>query len=325
MPNIMINSYCNLKCPYCFADNEITDCSTKNMSVEDFEKIIEWHKNNDIRVIRIIGGEPTLHPNFIDFLYRILGDSFFEGIHIFTNMTFNEEVKTALIDFSTEKRLSFLPNFNEECVIGQKYNLVKKNIKIFSDLGCIDTIGINIYKHDYNFEIPLNMALELNIPRIRWALVTPNFKIDESFNVKKYFNGYFDTLVRFFKMCNERKLENHQDCNSIPMCSFTDKQLRQILSVNPKLFSKELACDVVLDINPQMEAFRCFGLSEDYKMKLNSKIKMESYIDILREETKEIESKLLFDECSSCETYKFNNNKSCACINYRKWKKGESK
>lgn len=41
MPNIMINSYCNLKYPYCFADNEITDCNTKkNMSVEDFAEEI---------------------------------------------------------------------------------------------------------------------------------------------------------------------------------------------------------------------------------------------------------------------------------------------
>lgn len=320
MANIMINSYCNLKCPYCFADNEISDCGVKNMSIDDFEKIIEWHKNNNMRSIRIIGGEPTLHPNFIDFIYRILGDEFFEGIHIFSNMTFNDEVKTALIDFSTEKRLSFLPNFNEEIVIGSKYNLVKKNIKIFTELGCIDTLGINIYKHDYDFSIPLNMAVDLGIKCIRWALVTPNFEITKEFNVKSYFNGYFDTLIRFFKMCNERFLSNHQDCNSIPMCSFTDSQLRQIVSINPKIFSKELACEVVLDVNPQMEAFRCFGLSEDYRMKLNPKTKIETYMDVIEEETKEIESKLLFDECATCETYKYNGDRSCACINYRKWK-----
>ncbi|MGL5715508.1 MAG: radical SAM protein [Paraclostridium sp.] len=321
----MINSYCNLKCPYCFADNEITDCSTKNMSINDFEKIIEWHKLNNERVIRIIGGEPTLHPNFTDMLYRIMADDFIEGVHVFSNMTFNEEVKTALIDFSTEKRLSFLPNFNEEFVIGPKYDLVKKNIKIFASLGCIETLGINIYKHDYDFDLPLNLAVEYGIKDIRWAITVPNETIDDDFNVKGYFNGYYETMIRFFKTCNLLKLNNHQDCNSIPMCSFTDSQVVSLLKHNPKLFSKDLSCGVVLDVNPKMEAFRCFGLSEDFKIKLNHKSTFGFYKTLIEEETLAIEEKLLFTDCLSCEVYKYNGNRSCACINYRKNKKRGSK
>lgn len=320
MPNIMINSYCNLKCPYCFADNEITDCSTKNMSIDGFEEIIEWHHLNKLDGIRIIGGEPTLNPNFIDFIYRILADDKIKHLHIFSNMTFGEEVKNALIDFQTEKSLSFLPNFNEAIVIGQKYDLVKKNIKIFSNLGNIQTLGINIYKHNYDFADFFELAEDCNIKDIRWSLVTPNFKITKDFNVKKYFNEYFDTLIKFFKICNEKKMNNHQDCNSIPMCSFSDSQIKQFLLHKPDLFAKHLACDVVLDINPNLEVFRCFGLSEDYKEKLNKKIKIEQYCEILKNETAKLEKKILFEDCIECEIYKLNNNSSCSCINYRKEK-----
>lgn len=318
MPNIMINSYCNLKCPYCFADNEITDCSTKNMSVEDFKKIIKWHKDNGIEIIRLIGGEPTLHPNFPEFLNEVLKDDFLQGVHIFSNMTFGENVKNSLINFSFEKRLSFLPNFNEENVIGEKYELVKKNIRNFGQLGTIECLGVNIYKNDYDFTEIINLANEIGALYIRWAIVTPNYKIDDSFNVKKYFNGYYDVLLRFFKICNENHLGLSQDCNSIPMCSFTDKQLKNLLMHNPKLFAKDLACDVVLDINPKMEIFRCFGLSDDYKTKFDENAHIDYYKEVISTNTRTIEEKILFDECKSCEVYKFNGDRSCACINYRK-------
>lgn len=46
--NIMMNTYCNLKYPYYFADNEINLCGEKNLSEENFNKIITILKNNNI-------------------------------------------------------------------------------------------------------------------------------------------------------------------------------------------------------------------------------------------------------------------------------------
>lgn len=318
MPNIMINSYCNLKCPYCFADNELSDCSTKNMSLDDFERIIEWHKNNNMRMIRIIGGEPTLHPEFLEIVCRIMVDDFFEGMHIFSNMSFGRDVKAALLEFASEKKLSFLPNFNEEFVVGPKYEVTKNNIRTFANLGCIKTLGVNIYKPDYDFTEFIKMANEARVIDIRWTLTTPHFVVDKDFDVKGYFRSFYDTLIRFFKICQENRIPINQDCNSIPMCSFTDEQLSNLIRHNPVLFSKKLACNPVIDINPQMEVFRCFGTSEDYKIKLNPKMKMKGYMDIMDSEFYDLESKLLFDECKDCQIFDRNDGRSCACINYRR-------
>ena len=63
MANIAITNYCNLKCPYCFADDMIHD-DNKNMSLENYVKILRYLIQYNETDIGIIGGEPTLHPQF---------------------------------------------------------------------------------------------------------------------------------------------------------------------------------------------------------------------------------------------------------------------
>lgn len=68
MANIAITNYCNLKCSYCFADDMIHE-PNKNMLIEDYIKILKYLvEKNNVTYLGIIGGEPTLHPNFIEIL-----------------------------------------------------------------------------------------------------------------------------------------------------------------------------------------------------------------------------------------------------------------
>jgi uncharacterized radical SAM superfamily Fe-S cluster-containing enzyme len=60
--NIAIVNYCNLKCPYCFADNEQEN--PIYMSLENYIKTLDFILKNPVDGIGILGGEPTLHPDF---------------------------------------------------------------------------------------------------------------------------------------------------------------------------------------------------------------------------------------------------------------------
>jgi len=63
--NILITSSCNLNCPYCFAKTVKEDNSIiKFMPVEEFDSILNWCRNLNIKEVSILGGEPTIHPNF---------------------------------------------------------------------------------------------------------------------------------------------------------------------------------------------------------------------------------------------------------------------
>ena len=72
--NIILNSYCNLKCNYCFADEymeEHVQTPSKSMDFQFFqEELLPRVKN--VSLINFMGGEPTLHPRFTDILSETL-------------------------------------------------------------------------------------------------------------------------------------------------------------------------------------------------------------------------------------------------------------
>ena len=66
MANISIVNYCNLKCPYCFA-NDMIDNNRYTMTSDELVKILDLMGRTN-EYVGIIGGEPTLHPKFDEIL-----------------------------------------------------------------------------------------------------------------------------------------------------------------------------------------------------------------------------------------------------------------
>lgn len=67
MSNIAIVNYCNLRCEYCFADDMIKN-DNLTMSIENYENLLNFILKNPFDTVGIIGGEPTLHPQFSDII-----------------------------------------------------------------------------------------------------------------------------------------------------------------------------------------------------------------------------------------------------------------
>ena len=86
--NIILNSYCNLKCNYCFADEymeETVNTPGKSMDFDFFtEDVLPRVKTASL--INFMGGEPTLHPRFNEILSSALENMQpFSFLGIFTN------------------------------------------------------------------------------------------------------------------------------------------------------------------------------------------------------------------------------------------------
>ncbi len=67
LPVVEITTHCNLSCPVCLKDLQ----NKEWMSREDFAGIIDnlIHCEGRIDVLNLSGGEPTIHPELIDFLH----------------------------------------------------------------------------------------------------------------------------------------------------------------------------------------------------------------------------------------------------------------
>ena len=62
MANLFLTRKCNLKCPYCFAD-EFVNKENEEYTMENFHKAINFIKTMPDERVGFIGGEPTLHPS----------------------------------------------------------------------------------------------------------------------------------------------------------------------------------------------------------------------------------------------------------------------
>src|SRR3989338_1928218 len=74
MANLVVSGVCNLKCAYCFAGDYLCAPSDSRapafISLDDFEARLDFLDRSGITEIRLIGGEPTLHPRFPELIER---------------------------------------------------------------------------------------------------------------------------------------------------------------------------------------------------------------------------------------------------------------
>lgn len=83
LPVVTINSSCNLDCPICYVHNKNDDPYL--MDLNEFKKAVQALKAEykDLDILNLTGGEPTLHPQFLEFLDYAKS----EGIHRVTICT----------------------------------------------------------------------------------------------------------------------------------------------------------------------------------------------------------------------------------------------
>ena len=98
MANIMVNEACNLRCPYCFAE-EFINKAPKEMKLEDFRVALDFIlSDNSERQVGIIGGEPLLYTHINEAVRIALDDPRTEIVMIFTNAVELERLSPDILE-----------------------------------------------------------------------------------------------------------------------------------------------------------------------------------------------------------------------------------
>lgn len=163
--DVAINSKCLANCPYCYVSALSSGENFNNI----LDKVSVWRsveQNNRPFQIAIGGaGEPTLHPQFIDFIKSV------RDLNITPNYTTNgmhlsNEILKATEEYCGGVALSYHPHIKKVFDIAiQKLSTIKTKLNIHIILGTqqslIDTIDLfNIYKDkvDYFVMLPYQAA-----------------------------------------------------------------------------------------------------------------------------------------------------------------------
>lgn len=279
MSNIAINNYCNLKCPYCFAD-DMNLMPNISMSIEDYNKVTDFILKNPIDNINIIGGEPTLHPQFKQIL-EITKEKTIMSLNpsiLFTN------------GIELEQYLPFMDNIdilincnNPKYLTEQQQSKFYSTLNKIYELNWFDnkvTCGCNIHLNCTDYSYFWNIVKKYKLKGIRCSVVSPGGIYTHWRNNK---DQYFNLLKPIFlQFCEQAILHNCViciDCAHIPLCYFNDEEMELIKSICNLKHCKSI-CHSVIDITPDLKATSCFGIYKpiDFLDKFHNTIFLNKYL-----------------------------------------------
>lgn len=274
MANIMINEVCNLRCPYCFAE-EFVNKNPKEMSMDDFDTALNFALSSgcDER-IGLIGGEPTLHSHFKEILIRLINDNRVKKVTIFTN---GIKINEYLNEISHPK-IHLLINCNSPANMGvTAYETMVANINemVFNRYFREKiTLGINMYKPDFDYEYILELLKRFDFKSVRTSISVPNDPAYLS-DPLNYFSIMKPRVIEFFNKLKDSDILPFFDCNAMPTCIWSEEERSQISKDIPQaksktnIFKSVVFCKPIIDILPDLTIIRCFGLSENTKKKMH--------------------------------------------------------
>lgn len=114
-----ITSKCNLECEHCYADSGPHRSTQGVMEADDWFDIIREAKSLGCNSCQFIGGEPTLHPNFRDFV--VYARSLDIAVEVYTNAT---RLTPDLVQFFSQYQIRLATSFYSD--VEEAHDLVTR-------------------------------------------------------------------------------------------------------------------------------------------------------------------------------------------------------
>lgn len=298
MSNIILNGNCNRECVYCFSGTK--DKKGKQMTLENLTLICDFLERSKKRKLNVLGGEPTLHPEFDVFLEYLLSRRLV--IHVFTNGMIPPAKLSAIEALIarrqlTRKQLKFIVNVNEE-----KYRTAKENRlqeRTFRSLHDLSSLSFNIFETgcQLDFLVDLIDTYKL-IPEIRLGLAAPIAGGKNRFLATGDFRAAAEKIVAFSPLCQENAVDLVFDCG-FPLCIFSDSEIGKLYKNKTQL---KFVCSPIPDIDAELNVFHCYPLSVYFPQKLTQfkdLKQVQSYFRSLLSRNSPTPG--IFEECGECE------------------------
>lgn len=300
MPNILLTTICNRRCPYCFAKIEMDDATVKEMSWENLVYIADFLIKSREKKVSLLGGEPTLHPDFVDYVCYLNERGF--DVCIFTNGIVSDdrlrEIKENLSGMPPE-RLSFVCNLNNPEQTPASDEEIRKIHNFLAVMGPWVGAGFNIYRLDFKLDFLFDLVMRYGMRRtLRLGMTHP---------VPGHGNGYIqpedigktiDRLYSYKPIMERLRIRPGLDCG-FPICKFNDEQLGWLYRLSRHA---KFECGPAIDITPDMSVYSCFPLSQFHRKSIFDFDDLKQVTDYYSKIGDQIRVELpgIYDACDGC-------------------------
>jgi len=299
MPNILLTERCVRSCPYCFAKEYLKESKESMLSWENLIYIADLLESSNEKHLSLLGGEPTLHPDFVDSVLYLHHRKF--HVNVFTSGIIAgkkfDDAREYLLKIP-EKDFAFVCNYNHPTSsTTTETNLINKFFKTFSKYI---SLSFNLYRKDFDFGFLVDAILKYDLKKhIRLGLAQPIpgqknecLSLDEISSISERLRSQLGIL-------EQHRITLGFDCG-MPLCIFSDEDIGHLFKLNKGrvLFS----CGPAIDIGPDMQVWACFPLCNYEKKSLYDFNSVEEIKKYFSEQNNTLRKsrKGIFNECSNC-------------------------
>lgn len=308
MANILLTEKCVRSCPYCFAKEYLKASQEHILSWENLIYITDLFETSNERHLSLLGGEPALHPHFIDFVLYLYERKF--KVNVFTsgilsNKTF-EAAKEYLLKVPEEK-LSFVCNYNHpDSSTAAETKQINRFLKTFSKYI---SLSFNLYKEDFDFQFLVDVILKYDLKKhIRLGLAQPIPGQKNECLTLTEIRGLAENFRNQLDILEKHRISIGFDCG-MPLCIFSNEDIGRLFKLNRGrvVFS----CGPAIDIGHDMQIWACFPLANYEKKSLYDFNNVEEIKNCFVAQSHNLrkERQGIFEACSTCTYFK---EKLCA-------------
>jgi len=295
--NILFTNFCNRSCPYCFAKGKLTaekEAPFNHIKLKELRTILDFLKRSRQNQVGILGGEPTLHPEFKKAMAMIIKAGL--NTSIFSNGLMKKDVSLFLAGVDAGK-CDIILNLNspgsytkkEWLVINRTAGLLHKQIKL----------GFTIYRLDSDMDFMVDFIKKHNLQKyIRLAMAVPIFGHNNKYMELADYPKVSDKIVNFIEKHRSLGISFCFDCSFI-LCSFTDEQLGKLVRLGTFPASR---CYPAIDVGPDLKLWHCFATSRIWNRKLTDFKDLKAVHDFYNKKLKVFHRVGATRHCLRCES-----------------------
>jgi hypothetical protein len=292
MANISVTSTCNCNCSYCFARRRPGDAAFQPMRLVDFDRALDFLERSSVDQARLLGGEPTLHPDFETLVRRVLDRNL--KLLVFSNGLMPSTALTALLE-APRDQVGVLINLTLPHELDP--SRYARQLEVLSCLGGRATAGLNIYGPMPDFTYAFEMIERFDLaPAIRLGLAHPSAGFDNAFLRRRHYKAVGAQIADFALECRDAGLRIFFDCGFVP-CMFSQGQ-RESLAEELRDIGRR--CSPIPDILPDGTVVACYPLRQGARLTLPDERDAEWVNETLKTALARFRSIGLARECRDC-------------------------
>ncbi|MCX5704055.1 MAG: radical SAM protein [Candidatus Omnitrophica bacterium] len=326
---ICITYYCNRNCSFCYSQGLQKEFK-EHMSLADFEFLCRWARSQGWSSLRLLGGEPTMHPEFRAILDIARQSGF--TISISSNGTYEPGIISSL-DRALIESINF--SYPQDDYRPQEFDFFQMNIKRVVDKKIPVVFSWVIYPDREDWQQIIDLAKKFQRRAIvRFSMVIPGHAKNFDAQVfKKHTQAMAKQILNIAHYAYENYVVFYFYRPLLP-CMFNQAQKKFLRSISPFLFDSFCSCSCVegtmLTVNPDLSCSPCPSLFLK-GLKIAPDMTRETISQDFKVKLKQLSIQPLMEACQTCQyfinykhyledkSHKFSSEELChgGCFQYR--------